>query len=209
MKINLLGKKTIASAILISIVSWITFQLRDFNLSKDFIWKAYYEATRIYEENPIDQKFQDLLLEIFKILEIEIDKNPELVRIITRDYTFLWEFYLSLKSKINPNWLKGNPITEEIRNQINQKIITDPELLNYKVKRDVDRAISRYEKEVRRPVTMKEQHILKTIQHYDSISKTIVENAIYYELPNNSILGNTMGIRGSWTDPVPGEMTNP
>ena len=98
MKINLLGKKTIASAILISIVSWITFQLRGLNLPKDFIWKAYYEASRIYEENPIDKKFQDLLLEVFKILEIQIDKNPELIKIITHDYTFLWNFYLHKNS---------------------------------------------------------------------------------------------------------------
>lgn len=208
MKINLLGKQTIASVILVSIITWITFQLRNFDLPENFIWKAYYEATRIYEENPLDKTFKNLLIEILSILEIEIDKNPELVRIITKNYTFLWDLYLQLKTQINPEWLKDSPITEEIKNQINQKIINDPDLLNYKVHRDVDRAIDRYKKQVGRPITMKEEVILKAVKNYKKTERLIVENAIYYEIKNDSILGNTMGIRGAWTDPVEGEITN-
>ena len=208
MKINLLGKQTIASVILVSIITWITFQLRHFDLPENFIWKAYYEATRIYEENPLDKTFKKLLLEILSILEIEIDKNPELVRIITKNYTFLWDLYLQLTTQINPEWLKDSPITEEIKDQINQKIINDPELLNYKVHRDVDRAIDRYKKQVGRPITMKEQVILKAVKNYKKTERLIVENAIYYEIKNDSVLGNTMGIRGAWTDPVEGEIPN-
>lgn len=206
MKINLFGKKTIASAILVSTVTWITFQLRSFQLPENFIWKFYYEAVRIYEENPVDQTFQKLLLEIFKILEIEVDKNPELVKLITRNYTFLWDLYLQLKSRINPDWLKDSPISKEIKDQINRKINADPELLNYKVKRDVDRAIARYEKQVQRPVTMKEKVILDAIKNYGYTQKLIVEDAVYYEISNKSVLGNTMGIRGAWTDPVEDEI---
>ena len=208
MKVNLLCKQTIASVILVSIITWITFQLRHFDLPENFIWKAYYEATRIYEENPLDKTFKKLLLEILSILEIEIDKNPELVRIITKNYTFLWDLYLQLKTQINPEWLKDSPITEEIKDQINQKIINDPELLNYKVHRDVDRAIDRYKKQVGRPITMKEQVILKAVKNYKKTERLIVENAIYYEIKNDSVLGNTMGIRGAWTDPVEGEIPN-
>jgi hypothetical protein len=208
MKINLFGKKTIASAILVSTVTWVTFQLRSFQLAENFIWKFYYESVRIYEENPVDQTFQKLLIEIFKILEIEVDKNPELVKLITRNYTFLWDLYLQLKTKINPDWLKEGPITREIRDQITRKINTDPELLNYKVKRDVDRAIARYEKQVGRSVTMKEKVILDTIKNYGHTQKIITEDAVYYEIPNKSVLGNTMGIRGAWTDPVEGELVN-
>ena len=208
MQINFFGKKTIASAILVSAVTWITFQLRSFQLPENFIWKVYYEAVIIYEENPVDQTFQQLLIEIFKILEIEIDKQPELVKLITRNYTFLWDLYLQLKTKINPDWLKEGPITREIRDQITRKINTDPELLNYKVKRDVDRAIARYEKQIQRPITMKEKVILDVVKNYGYTQKLIVEDAIYYEIPNNSTLGNTMGIRGAWTDPVEGEVDN-
>lgn len=208
MKINLLGKKSIASAIIVSTVAWITFQLRDFNLPENFIWKVYYEAVRIYEEQPIDQSFKNLLIEIFKILEIEIDKNPELVRIITNNYTFLWDLYLQLKLKINPEWLKDSVITREIKDQINRKINTDPELLNYKVKRDVDRAIVRYENQVGRSINMKEKGIIDTIKNYSNTQKLIVEDAIYYEIHSDSSLGNTMGIRGAWTDPIDGEITN-
>lgn len=206
MQINFFGKKTIASAILVSVVTWFTFQLRNFNLPENFIFKAYYEAVRLYEENPVDQTFQKLLLEIFKILEIEIDKQPELVKLITRNYTFLWDLYLQLKSKINPDWLKDSPISREIKDQINRKINTDSELLNYKVKRDVDRAIARYEKQVGRNVTMKEKMILDAVKNYGYTQKLIVEDAVYYEIPNKSVLGNTMGIRGAWTDPVDGEI---
>lgn len=206
MKINLFGKKTIASAILVSTITWVTFQLRHFELPENFIWKVYYEALRIYEENPVDQTFQKLLLEIFKILEIEIDKQPELVKLITRNYTFLWDLYLQLKTRINPDWLKDSPISREIKDQINRKINADPELLNYKVKRDVDRAIARYEKQVGRSITMKEKVILEAVKNYSHTEKLIVEDAVYYEIPNNSILGNTMGIRGAWTDPVEGEV---
>lgn len=206
MQINFFGKKTIASAIFVSAVTWITFQLRQFNLPENFIWKAYYEAVRIYEENPLDQTFQKLLLEIFRILEIEIDKQPELIKLITRNYTFLWDLYLQLKFNINPDWLKDSPISREIKEQINRKINTDPELLNYKVKRDVDRAIARYEKQVQRPITMKENVILDSIKNYGYTQKLIIEDAVYYELPNKSVLGNTMGIRGVWTDPVKDEV---
>lgn len=206
MKINLFGRKTIASAIIASVVAGITFQLRNFNLPENFIWKIYYEAVRFYEENPVDKKFKDLLVEILKIFEIEVDKNPELVRIITQDYTFLWDLYLKLKTKLDPDWLHNNPISKELRDQINRKINTDPELLNYKVKRDVDRAISRYERQVKRPITMKEQAIIEAAKNYGATQKLIIENAVYYEIPNNSVLGNTMGIRGSWTEPVKGEI---
>lgn len=207
MKINLFGRKTIASAILLSVVTWITFQLRNFDLPENFIWKVYYEASRIYEENPIDQTFQKLLLEVLKILEIEIDKNPELVRIITRDYTFLWDLYLNLKTKIDPDWLKDSPLTREIKDQINNKINTDPELLNYKVKRDVDRAIDRYEKQIGRPINMKEKVILNAAKKYSKNQRINVEGAIYYEIPNDSSLGNTMGIRGVWTEKNDNEIT--
>ena len=207
MKINLFGKKTIASAIIASVVAAITFQLRNFNLPENFIWKAYYEITRFYEENPIDKKFKDLLIEILRIFEIEVDKNPELVKLITQDYVFLWDFYLKLKTKIDPNWLHNNPISREIKDQINRKINTDPELLNYKVKRDVDRAIARYEKQIQRPITMKEKTIIEAAKNYGATQKLIIENAIYYEIPNNSVLGNTMGIRGAWTEPVEGEIS--
>jgi hypothetical protein len=209
MKINLFGKKSIASAILVSTVAWITFQLRNFELPENFIWKVYYEAIRIYEENPVDQTFQNLLLEILKILEIEIDKNPELVRIITKNYTFLWDLYLQLKTRINPDWLKDSPITREIKDQINRNINNTPELLNYKVKRDVDRAIARYEKQIKRPINMKEKVIIDTIKNYGYTQKIVVEDAVYYEVKNDSSLGNTMGIRGAWTDPVDGEITVP
>ena len=42
---------------------------------------------------------------------------------------------------------KPNPIVDEIKTQINKKIIEIPELLDYKVKRDVDYAISDYKKQ--------------------------------------------------------------
>jgi hypothetical protein len=51
---------------------------------------------------------------------------------------------------LNKKWVRKNPVTDEIKYQINKKIIETPELLDYKVKRDVDMAISDYNKEVKK-----------------------------------------------------------
>jgi hypothetical protein len=98
-----------------------------------------------------------------------------------------------------------NEFLNEFDNQLNQRIINDPKLLEYKVRREVDGAIRDYEfqEERNRVINMKNQNILKEInkEKYDKLQKLIVENAIYYEFPDG-----TMGIRGAWVTPDPREI---
>jgi hypothetical protein len=107
--------------------------------------------------------------------------------------------------KILPIPISGNEFLNELDNQLNQRIINDPKLLEYKVRREVDESIRNYELEEQRNrvINMKNKNILEEINKgkYDSLQKLILENAIYYEFPDG-----TMGIRGAWVTPDPREI---
>jgi hypothetical protein len=98
-----------------------------------------------------------------------------------------------------------NEFLNEFDNQLNQRIINDPKLLEYKVRREVDGAIRNYElqEEKTRVINMKNKNILEEINKdkYNRLQKLILENAIYYEFPDG-----TMGIRGAWVTPDPCEI---
>lgn len=96
MKINLLGKRTIISAIISSMILWLTVNLKGCGISESDIWKFYYEI----------QKF------------------------------IKWDL---------PN---ESDLLKEIRDQMNRKTIEDPELLDYRVKRQLDDAIREYERSI-------------------------------------------------------------
>jgi hypothetical protein len=93
-----------------------------------------------------------------------------------------------------------------IDDTVNDYVINTPELLDQRVKRDVDKAIEEYEKlEEPEPVNMKNEVILKEIEKdkYTETQKKIVKDAVYYEKePDGSsaqdLLGGEMGIRASW-----------
>ena len=99
----------------------------------------------------------------------------------------------------------GNEFLNEFDNQLNEKIIRDPKLLEYKVRKEVDGAILDYESEEKRTrqINMKNQNILEEINRskYDDLQRLIIENAVYYEFDDG-----TMGIRGSWVPPDPREI---
>jgi len=110
------------------------------------------------------------------------------------------------------------PIIDEIQREflkrgwiddtLNEYIIKTPELLDQRIERDVDKAITNYEKlEEPEPVLMTNQTILKEIEtgDYTETQKKIVKDAIYYEKePDGSVaqslLGGEMGIRAKWVD---------
>lgn len=94
MKINLLGKKTLASAIIASTILWISTNLKGCDITENDILKFYYE--------------------IQKMIQWDLPNESE--------------------------------ITKEIRDQLNRKTIEDSELLDYRVKRQVDDAINQYER---------------------------------------------------------------
>lgn len=87
------------------------------------------------------------------------------------------------------------PITQDV----NDYIIKTPELLDRRIKRDVDYAIDNYEREERRlyKPNMKNEDILKEIEtpKYNESQRTIIKDAVYYECPDG-----TMGIHAIWYD---------
>ena len=96
--------------------------------------------------------------------------------------------------------------------ELNEYIIKTPELLNQRIKRDVDSAIYKYEKEEARSYrpTMKNQQILDEYRYRPE--RVLIENAVYYEYkPDNSAaqreLGGVMGIRASFVPPHPEEIS--
>jgi hypothetical protein len=101
-----------------------------------------------------------LFLMLIVIFIMNLFKLPEDV---------VWKIIIELRDQI-PN--------SALKDEINKKIITTPELLNYKVKRDVDKAIREYEKQEAPPPPI----------------------GTYYELPPDGseaqkLLGGAMGIR--------------
>ncbi len=100
---------------------------------------------------------------------------------------------------------KGVKVPEEL----NDYIIQTPELLEQRIKRDVDNAIQKYEREERRlyKPRMTNRDILKEIEkpQYTETQRTIIKDAVYYEcspdLSNaQKLLGGAQGIHSVWYD---------
>jgi hypothetical protein len=117
----------------------------------------------------------------------------------------LLKFYNEIRKLIKFDLPDENHILNEIDRQLNDKINRNPKLLEYKVKREVDDAILKYENEENktRQINMKNRNILEEINKpkYDKLQKLILENAVYYEFDDG-----TMGIRGAWVAPDPREI---
>jgi hypothetical protein len=157
MRINILGKQSLASAIIVAGVNWIQFWLKSktgIELKEDIIWKIYYELDRFSDrlklqkmiESIDEEEFFEFLDEFIEVVDEETVKNPK----ILENKQLLWEIFKVLKEFSKKGWVKNNPITNEVKFQINKKINETPELLDYKVKRDVDMAILDYNKEVKK-----------------------------------------------------------
>lgn len=117
----------------------------------------------------------------------------------------LLKLYNEIRKTIKFDLPDENNVVNEIDRQLNDRINRTPELLDFKIRREVDDAIVRYEREEERnrQINMKNQVILEEINtpKYNELQKLIVENAVYYEFEDG-----TMGIRGSWVPPDPREV---
>jgi hypothetical protein len=86
-------------------------------------------------------------------------------------------------------------------NIINDLTIRTPELLNNRIKNDVDDAIRAYEESLP-PETprMTNKTILESLRspRFSETQRLVVKDAIYYECPEG-----VMGIRGAWVDKDP------
>jgi hypothetical protein len=115
------------------------------------------------------------------------------------------KFYNDIRRVVGNALPSENEIIKEIDRQLNEKINRNPELLDYKIRGEVDTAIREYEREENKStkINMKNENILKEINKpkYDRMQKLIIENAVYYEFEDG-----TMGIRGAWVAPDPREI---
>jgi len=115
------------------------------------------------------------------------------------------KFYNELRRVVKLDFINKNEILKEFDNQLNEKINRTPELLDYKIKRELDYALIDYENQEKksRVVNMKNKNILEEINKpkYDELQRLIIENAVYYEFEDG-----TMGIRGAWVTPDPREI---
>ena len=115
------------------------------------------------------------------------------------------KIYNELRRVVKLDFINKNEILKEFDNQLNEKINRTPELLDYKIKRELDYALIDYENQEKksRVVNMKNKNILEEINKpkYDELQRLIIENAVYYEFADG-----TMGIRGAWVAPDPREI---
>jgi hypothetical protein len=101
----------------------------------------------------------------------------------------LWDLFDEVQRKFFPQTI------------FNELVLKDPEKLDRRVRRDVDRALGKYEEWERSlPPRMTNKTILKEMEDpkYSETQRLIVRDAIYYECP-----GDIMGIRGVWVDKDP------
>lgn len=101
----------------------------------------------------------------------------------------LWDLFDEVQRKFFPQTI------------FNELVIKDPEKLERRIRRDVDKAIEDYEKwESSLPPRMTNKTILKGLEspRFTDTQRLIVKDAIYYECP-----GGVMGIRGVWVDKDP------
>ena len=101
----------------------------------------------------------------------------------------LWDLFDEVHRKFFPQTI------------FNELVIKDPEKLDRRVRRDVDRALEEYEAWERSlPPRMTSKTILKEMDgpKYSESQRLVVRNAIYYECPEG-----VMGIRGAWVDKDP------
>lgn len=154
MRLNFLGKKSIASAIIVGTLKSIqvfSFIRLGLKISDEDIWKLYYEFDKLFERMKVKQylekideeEFLKFITEFVESIDKEWAKNPTFME----NKKIFWDIFVYIKKYLNEDMMK-NPLMNEINFQINQNIIQNEEVLNYKIKRDVDFAIQDYEKEV-------------------------------------------------------------
>lgn len=107
--------------------------------------------------------------------------------------------YLEIRERTDRS--KQGKQWKEVDDFLNRRINASPRLLQRKIELTVDRALSDYEKKEPAIITMTSPIVLEKAAKLGGTQRLILEQAIYYELNNGS-----MGIRGAWTKPWPGEI---
>lgn len=152
-------EELIAQTVVSGAVAWLKTKLWiDFDVTFDdkLIYMAYYELKEFcVRKNIVEFVDQDLLIEILveiiKIVEIETEEklleDPEYVKKILKERAWLWNTYLLFRdfvTKDNVKAVADSPVTKALDGYMNSVMIKNPELLDYKVHRDVDFAVQDY-----------------------------------------------------------------
>ena len=184
----IVGENSLSAAILNVSLNWFRFWVKrrfKIDLPESIILKIYYEFDRFASdkklgkllENLDEEQFMNFLNEFVQVIDQEKEKNPE----ILSNHQLMWEIFKVLKDYLNKDWIKNSPIIDGMKKELNQKIIRNKEVLNYKIKRDVDRAIVEYE---------------KLEDEEDSIKPIITVN----ENKENPFGFDEIRVRGQWVD---------
>jgi len=106
----------------------------------------------------------------------------------------IYKIYDEIRRLINLELPDENKIFTEIKEDLNRRIIEDPELLKHRIKADVTYAISDYKRKLpKKKVNNINRDIYKNLGGNE---RKTVKNGVYYEFDDGSI-----GIRGVWVDP--------
>lgn len=195
MKIELFGisSSSIADFIANSILFFIEGKVKNISLTKNDILKFYYEIKlymdkhdlfSIIDEESFLRFIKSVLDSTEEIFEEQKKNDPEFVDNLLKKYAGLWKIYALVNDFFDANditSLMNSNMSKKIQESINQKMIEDVELLDYKIKRDVDEAIKIYDK-------------LEPVER-----DTFVEKAIFTEKnDSSSLLGGELRIRSPW-----------
>lgn len=149
----------IAQTVVSGAVAWLKTKMWvDFDVTFDdkLIYMAYYELKEFCVRKNIvefvDKDFLiEILVEVIKIVEIETEEklleDPEYVKRLLKERAWLWNTYLLFRdfvTKDNVKAVADSPVTKALDGYMNSVMIKNPELLDYKVHRDVDFAVQDY-----------------------------------------------------------------
>ncbi len=158
LKIFGIGKSNIFDVIAGIILFFVGNKVKNISLTEKDILKFYYEVNLFLEKHNVFSivdkesflKFIKTVLDQTEgIFEEQKKSDPEFVDKLLKKHAWLWNIYVSINDFFDVNdiaALMNSDFTKGIKDSLNKKIIEDEELLNYKIKRDVDVAIQEYEK---------------------------------------------------------------
>jgi hypothetical protein len=187
----LFGSDSIIIAILTVVVNWFRRWAKkklNVDIPETIIWKMYYEMERFSQKNKLGRILETIDEEQFiQFLQEFIDVLDEEKPTFLLNNKLAWDIFVIVKDYLNKDWIKNSFLLGSFKNAINQKIINTPELLDYRIKRDVDEAIKDYQKLEKEMFNEPIEPTIKTIE-------TVKENK------QNPFGFDEIRIRGDWVD---------
>lgn len=154
MRIKNSPTELLAKLIINGAITFIKLRVRDVKITDELIYKLYYEIETMMDYFNVDEivdrdQFTDIMVKALHLLEGEINENleddPEFVERLMNKHSWLWSLYQTFRDFVTTENIKSireSKISQEINRQLNDTIINNEKLLDYKVKRDVDYALA-------------------------------------------------------------------